>query len=50
MTKVRRLDLATAPNVEQDIEDICNDMDEAGDFKLVATFTMGTNLVLIFQK
>jgi hypothetical protein len=47
-TKTQVVDLADATELAIVIEEICAEMEAAG-YKLAATFTIHTQLVLIFQ-
>lgn len=49
MTEIRRIDMTTVGDLNTAIQVLCIAM-AAGDFKLMATFVQGTELVLIFQK
>ncbi|MFZ2451697.1 MAG: hypothetical protein WAW36_14365 [Methylovulum miyakonense] len=49
MTKLERIDLAQAANLENAIEAVCDNM-AADDYKLVSSFVYQNQLVLIFQK
>jgi hypothetical protein len=47
-TRVRRIPLPAATNLEQAIQDVCTNM-SVGGLRLVTCFVFGTELVLIFQ-
>jgi hypothetical protein len=47
-TKIERIDLGTAGDLEKAIQDLCTVM-AGGGYKLVTSFTYQEQLVLIFQ-
>ena len=49
MTRVRRIDMAQSQNLENDIQQECENMQAAG-YVLASTFTYQSQLVLIFQQ
>lgn len=49
MTKVIRIKLSTTPQLNEAIENECTVRQAAG-FRLAASFVIGDDLVLIFQK
>lgn len=48
MTSLLRIDLATTQNLDQHIRNVCDGQLAVGR-KLVSSFVVGTQLVLIFQ-